>query len=115
MGDCQADGYDFLYLITRRAVRQPRRHPNPKQFQVEELASPPSFKINDSIRDTQTQKINQLKAKRNNNEVNQSLEKLKAACSSPDNLMPYILDAVEQYATLGEIADILRSEFGEFA
>ena len=85
------------------------------QFQVEELASPPSFKVNDSIRDTQTQKINQLKAKRNNNEVNQSLEKLKAACSSSDNLMPYILDAVEQYATLGEIADILRSEFGEFA
>ena len=85
------------------------------QFQVEELASPPSFKVNDSIRDTQTQKINQLKAKRNNNEVSVSLEKLKAACSSSDNLMPYILDAVEQYATLGEIADILRSEFGEFA
>ena len=85
------------------------------QFQVEEVASPPSFKINDSIRDTQTQKINELKAKRSNIKVTESLQKLKAACSTSNNLMPYILDAVEQYATLGEIADILRSEFGEFA
>jgi methylmalonyl-CoA mutase N-terminal domain/subunit len=85
------------------------------QFQVEEVASPPSFKINDSIRDTQTQKINELKAKRSNIKVTESLQKHKAACSTSNNLMPYILDAVEQYATLGEIADILRSEFGEFA
>jgi methylmalonyl-CoA mutase N-terminal domain/subunit len=84
-------------------------------FQVEEVASPPSFKINDSIRDTQTQKINHLKATRNNNSVSESLQKLKTVCSSDSNLMPFILDAVEQYATLGEIADILRGEFGEFA
>ncbi len=47
--------------------------------------------------------------------VTESLEKLKTACSTNNNLMPFILDAVEQYATLGEIADILRSEFGEYA
>jgi methylmalonyl-CoA mutase N-terminal domain/subunit len=85
------------------------------QFQVEEVSSPPSFKINDSIRDTQTKKINHLKEKRSNIMVTESLEKLKTACSTNNNLMPFILDAVEQYATLGEIANILRSEFGEYA
>ncbi len=85
------------------------------QFQVEENESVPNFKIDDSIRDTQTKKINDLKARRNQNLVEEKLKNLKEACSSDANLMPYILDAVEQYATLGEIADVLRSEFGEYS
>lgn len=85
------------------------------QFQVEEQESAPNFKIDDSIRDTQTKKINHLKAKRDNSAVEISLQKLKEACNTDNNLMPYILDAVEQYATLGEIADILRSQFGEYS
>ena len=85
------------------------------QFQVEETETMPNFKINDSIRDTQTQKINDLKSRRNQNLVAEKLQNLKSACSTDSNLMPYILDAVEQYATLGEIADILRGEFGEYS
>jgi methylmalonyl-CoA mutase N-terminal domain/subunit len=84
------------------------------QFQVEETETMPNFKINDSIRETQTKKINDLKSRRNENLVTEKLKNLNAACSSDANLMPYILDAVEQYATLGEIADVLRSEFGEY-
>ena len=85
------------------------------QFQVEATDSVPNFKIDDSIRDTQTKKINDLKSRRNQNLVSEKLQNLKNACSTDANLMPYILDAVEQYATLGEIADVLRSEFGEYS
>ena len=47
-------------------------------------------------------------------EIFQALEKLKEKALSNDNLMPYILDAVKTYASIGEICDALREVFGEY-
>ena len=74
----------------------------------------PAFKVDDNIRLSQIEKIKQLKAERNNEEVIAKLTALKTAAKSNDNLMPHILSAVEEYATLGEIADTLREVFGEY-
>lgn len=74
----------------------------------------PSFKIDDSIRAIQSEKLKALKAARNNNLVTQSLQAIKEAAQNGNNLMPLVINAVEAKCTLGEIADILRSEFGEY-
>jgi methylmalonyl-CoA mutase, N-terminal domain len=73
-----------------------------------------SFKINDKIRQDQIEKIDALKDSRNSALVTASLIQLKNAASGNENLMPYILTAVEAYATLGEIAATLRDVFGEY-
>ncbi|MES2447763.1 MAG: methylmalonyl-CoA mutase family protein [Bacteroidota bacterium] len=73
-----------------------------------------TLQIDETIRTIQTDKINKLKAERNTEAVAIALEKLSAAAKSANNLMPFILTAVEEYATLGEIADCLRNEFGEY-
>ncbi len=73
-----------------------------------------TLQIDETIRTIQTDKINKLKAERNTEAVTIALEKLSAAAKSAHNLMPFILTAVEEYATLGEIADCLRNEFGEY-
>lgn len=72
------------------------------------------FNIDDTIRVLQTEKLNALKAERNNNDVEIALKHLKQAAEGEQNLMPLIIEAVEAYATLGEIADTLRSVFGEY-
>jgi len=72
------------------------------------------FRVDDSIRKMQVEKLAILKANRNNQNVDNSLQQLKNAASGTENVMPYILNAVENYATLGEIADILRKVFGEY-
>ncbi|TSJ44214.1 methylmalonyl-CoA mutase [Mucilaginibacter corticis] len=72
------------------------------------------FRVDDAIRTHQIQKIAALKASRDNAAVANNLQQLKAAAAGTDNLMPYILTAVDNYATLGEIADTLRSVFGEY-
>ncbi|WP_295676770.1 methylmalonyl-CoA mutase [uncultured Mucilaginibacter sp.] len=72
------------------------------------------FRVDDSIRKMQTEKISQVKQARDNNNVENCLEKLGSAAKGEDNLMPFILHAVEAYATLGEIADTLRNVFGEY-
>ncbi|WP_316791546.1 methylmalonyl-CoA mutase [Pedobacter frigoris] len=72
------------------------------------------FTIDESIRTIQTDKLNRLKAERDGVAVEKALAELKLAAGGTDNLMPFILAAVEVYATLGEIADTLRSVFGEY-
>ncbi|RZL13109.1 MAG: methylmalonyl-CoA mutase [Pedobacter sp.] len=70
--------------------------------------------IDESIGQLQTEKLRALKAERNNAEVEVALRKLRAAAEGSDNLMPFILTAVEAYATLGEICDTMRDVFGEY-
>ncbi|WP_316838321.1 methylmalonyl-CoA mutase [Pedobacter nutrimenti] len=70
--------------------------------------------IDESIRLIQTEKLKKLKQERDNFVVETALNNLKKAAEGSENLMPYILDSVEAYATLGEIADTLRSVFGEY-
>lgn len=83
-------------------------------YQSKEEDPQPTFKIDDSIRSQQIDKINSVKANRNQIDVDQKLALLSAAAKSDTNLMPLILDCVEAYATLGEIADTLRNVFGEY-
>jgi methylmalonyl-CoA mutase N-terminal domain/subunit len=72
------------------------------------------FNIDDSIRRLQTEKILKLKTERDNIAVKQALNLLSESATGNANLMPLIIDAVEKYATLGEIADVLRNTFGEY-
>jgi methylmalonyl-CoA mutase N-terminal domain/subunit len=81
--------------------------------QIEEPASN-VFRVDDSIRTMQIAKLDTLKAERDNKAVKESLEELALAAKTDQNLMPHILSAVENYATLGEIADELRTVFGEY-
>ena len=76
--------------------------------------NPEVFRVDDSIRQIQINKLNKLKKERNSYDVKQTLQNLSGAVKQGGNTMPYILLAVEAYATLGEISDILRIEFGEY-
>ena len=83
------------------------------KFQVNKANTIPGFKIDDSIRIHQAEKINHLKSKRPASEVDRCLAEIKVAAKDGRNLMPPVIDAVENYCTLGEICDELRQVFGE--
>lgn len=76
--------------------------------------APPSFRIDDGIRLVQINKIKALKEKRNTNKVENCLKNIKEHATKNENLMPVVIDAVENLCTLGEISDTLRSVFGEY-
>ncbi len=84
------------------------------KFLTEETYTTPSFKIDESIQKLQTNKITALKQRRDNEKVTKSLERIAACARGTENLMPAVLDAVENYCTLGEISDTLRTIFGEY-
>lgn len=83
------------------------------KFQSEEKPFTDILSIDDSIRSLQVEKITKIKASRDSEKVKNTLSALEASARSGKNLMPFICEAVAQYATLGEIADTLRGVFGE--
>jgi methylmalonyl-CoA mutase N-terminal domain/subunit len=84
------------------------------KFTQEKEGITDTLTIDESIRTIQTEKLKTLKATRNDPAVKLSLVQLEDAAKSGQNLMPFILNAVEEYATLGEIANCLRNVFGEY-
>jgi methylmalonyl-CoA mutase N-terminal domain/subunit len=84
------------------------------KFKVDEANQVPGFKIDDSIRDLQTAKLQSLKQMRDAQKVQKSLDAIAHAAAGSANLMPLVIEAVENYCTLGEISDCLRRQFGEY-
>lgn len=84
------------------------------KFTVQEPPMENLFTVDDSIRTQQMAKLQTLRNERNNEAVQQHLRRIEEAAKGSENLMPHILTAVESYATLGEIADVMRGVFGEY-
>src|SRR5205823_5046307 len=70
--------------------------------------------IDESASETQLAKLEALRKTRNNDAVQRSLDRLRAAAKTRENLMPPILEAVRAYATVGEMCDALRDVWGEY-
>ena len=84
------------------------------KFTINEPPTNIAFKIDDSIRQVQIEKINTLKQNRDAAKVAACIDAIIAAAKGTDNIMPLVVEAVENKATLGEISNALRSVFGEF-
>jgi methylmalonyl-CoA mutase N-terminal domain/subunit len=84
------------------------------QFESTSTTNIPVFQIDESIRIQQIEKLKALKSSRDNTKVVACLSAVKNAAAGTDNLMPSVIDAIENYCTLGEIADVLRGIYGEY-
>ena len=62
----------------------------------------------------QTEKLEALRNNRNNAKCDNLLQSLNDAACSDENIMPIVIEAVENKCTLGEIADTLREVYGEY-
>ncbi|MFC4542077.1 methylmalonyl-CoA mutase [Halosolutus amylolyticus] len=84
------------------------------EFEVDE---DPEMDVEEVTEEDQKRQIDSLEStreERDDEAVDATLEALREAARSEENLMPYIIDAVKVYATVGEICNVLRDEFGEY-
>ncbi|MDY6776319.1 MAG: methylmalonyl-CoA mutase family protein [Halobacteria archaeon] len=84
------------------------------KFTVDKEPEEDIHEVDEKQQERQIQKVEELRDDRDDDAVDEALEELKDAAEGDDNLMPYIIDAVKAYATVGEIADALRDVFGEY-
>ncbi|HEY6333770.1 MAG TPA: methylmalonyl-CoA mutase family protein [Blastocatellia bacterium] len=85
------------------------------RFITEEDSSIPVLRIDPEQERQQAERVRAVKARRDQASVSQALEQVEQAARGDDNLVPHILRAVEQLASLGEISDRLRKVFGEYS
>ncbi len=113
-GYIQQEIQEAAYKYQQAVEQQRQTVVGVNKFTVEEELKPDLLRVDESIQQTQGNKLAALRARRNNNAVENALNALAAAAQSNENLMPYILTAVEAYATTGEINNILRRVWGEY-
>lgn len=85
-----------------------------KFVQAEGKKEQPRLTVDLAVGKRQIAKVQKMKATRSEQAVQQALTALRQGAMSDENIMPYLLEAVRTYATLGEICGILRDVFGEY-
>lgn len=115
-GYVQQQIQDSAYAYQRAIEKGEQIVVGVNKFQIEEKGtSRKILRVDPSMAEKQIARLRALKESRDNVKVKEALEEIrKAAKNESVNLMPKILEAVKVYATLGEICDVLREEFGEY-
>ncbi len=84
------------------------------EFTDSKRADPEIFELDPSVREVQVERLRDLRKRRDSERVARSLMELEQAAAGDKNVMPFILGCVEAYATLGEIAGMLRKVWGTY-
>jgi methylmalonyl-CoA mutase N-terminal domain/subunit len=84
------------------------------KFHVDEHHEIPLQVIDPELEPKQVERLKALRLRRNAAEWKAAIQAVEDAARNGNNVMPHIIDAVEKYATVGEIADTLRKVFGEY-
>ncbi|ELY49451.1 acyl-CoA mutase large subunit family protein [Natronorubrum sulfidifaciens] len=84
------------------------------KYTIEEDTSPEILKIDETTRDRQLNRLERVKDERDDEEVEATLEALSDAIDSEENVMPYIINAVKAYVTMGEIMQVFEDHHGAY-
>jgi len=84
------------------------------KFQSDEDEEPELLKIDMKVQEEQIKFLNKIRKERNQQEVDKALKNLENAANGNNNLIPFIIDAVKTYASVGEICNTMRKVFGEY-
>ena len=108
--EIQRAAYDF-----QRAVEQKEQIVvGVNEFAAQERRQIPTLHIDAEIERAQVHRLQALRSKRDARKVHSALEELERRATTNENLLPSILQAVEAYATVGEISNMLRHVYGEY-
>ena len=117
---CVDDGY-FRNEIARSAYQHQKNIENNEtvvvgvnRFETVMESPPDILKVDPELEIRQVKKLNDLRKNRDNNKVEKCINNLDEVARGEDNIVLPIIEAVENYATLGEISDCLRSVWGEY-
>jgi methylmalonyl-CoA mutase N-terminal domain/subunit len=109
-GEIQEAAYDYQHAVeTKEQIVV-----GVNDFVAEEERSIPTLRIDPEVERAQVVRVQSLRAKRDSSRTGAALAELERRASTTENLLPAILNAVEAYATVGEISDTLRRIFGEY-
>ena len=113
-GFFQSEISDSAYQYQREIDQGIRNIVGVNAYQDHKTVTIPILEMDPQGYRRQLDRLKELRATRDNGRVGQTLDRLRIACQGSENTMPYILDSVRAYATLGEIVDVMREVFGTY-
>ncbi|GCE47443.1 methylmalonyl-CoA mutase N-terminal domain/subunit [Thermosporothrix hazakensis] len=84
------------------------------EYVMDEEVPVPTLYVDYEGQKVHLERLNRIRRERDQGAVREALDRLRCAAEGTENTMPFILDAVKAYATLGEIMDVFRTVFGEY-
>ena len=113
-GFFQREIAEAAYKYQREIDENRRTIVGVNDYKTDEEISIPLLKMDEKGEHRQINRLKKLRNDRNNQKYERNIERLRKAAEGDENLMPYILDCVHSYATLGETCQVLRDVFGEY-
>jgi len=113
-GFYQKEIADSAYRYQREIEDRKRTIVGLNEFVTDAKVPIKILRVDPEAEKRQMERLRKVRAERNGKKVKEALEKLRKAAEGQENLMPYLFEAVEAYATNGEISDTLREVFGEY-
>ena len=110
----QREIQEAAYEYQRAVERQTEIVVGVNKFQTDETETIPILKVDEKIERGQIERLKALRAKRDAEKAGDALSSIEAAARGDENLLPKILYAVENYVTVGEISNKLRTVWGEY-
>lgn len=110
----QREIQDSAYQYQKAVERGDQVIVGVNKYEMDENSSIPILAIDESVRAHQIERLDKARAKRDGGAVQIALEKLKRAAQNMENTMPATIEAVREYATLGEICSALRDVYGVY-
>lgn len=113
-GYMQREIHQAAYEMQKKIEAQEEIVVGMNSFTLEHEVPPELLRVDPTLGEKQREKLQKLRSTRNQQGVADALGALRIGAQGSANLMPLIIDAVRQYATIGEICNVLRAEFGEY-
>ena len=114
-GYMQREIIESAYKYQREVEKKDRTIVGLNEFITKEEVPIKILRVDPAIEKKVVERLNRVKKERNNRKVRDALENLRhLAEEETENLVPLILEAVKEYATVGEICDVLREVYGEY-
>lgn len=113
-GYVQREIEDSAYRKQLEVERGERQIVGVNLYKEEEEPQAEILKVVPEARERQIQKLKEMRSRRDRQRVEESLEKLRSVARTDENLVPHIISSVKAYATVGEICDLFREEFGVY-
>jgi methylmalonyl-CoA mutase, N-terminal domain len=114
-GFMQREIHRTAYETQKRIEKEEEVIVGLNKYKIDEEVNPELLRVDEKLEREQKTALQIRRQNRDHDLVESTLKQIEWAAKNPEeNLMPYILNAVKAYASVGEICNVLRKEFGEF-
>ncbi len=113
-GFFQSEIADAAYRYQREIDKGIRKIVGVNAYTEKKPLEVPILEMDPQGFDRQVRRLNELRKTRDNGRVGQALDRLRIAAEGTENTMPYLMEAVHSYATLGEIIQVMKEVFGVY-